>query len=244
MTTVAGVDLAWMSSRNPTALAWGTVAGKTLEIAGVAENIYGVDAVVGQLARLPALSGIAIDAPLIIPNATGQRACERAIGSAYSSRKAACHTSNLKLYPHSDSVALALRLQQLGFSHLGCQAGRWQLECYPHPALIEIFGLPERHQYKKGRVQDRRRGQVRLAQMIRRLAGSPVLRLTIPDVLSAYFDAGRIPLLRGQALKHNEDVLDAILCAYIAGLFHIGVDEKVFGDASMGYIYVPQQPCL
>ena len=44
---------------------------------------------------------VAIDAPLIILNETGQRACETAVGKRYGNRHASCHTSNMTLYPDS-----------------------------------------------------------------------------------------------------------------------------------------------
>ncbi len=41
---------------------------------------------------------VAIDAPSIILNETGQRACETAVGKRYGNRHASCHTSNMTLY--------------------------------------------------------------------------------------------------------------------------------------------------
>ena len=59
---------------------------------------------------------VAVDAPLVISNMTGQRTCETAVGRRYGSRDASCHTSNLTLYPNAASVRLAIELQQDGFS--------------------------------------------------------------------------------------------------------------------------------
>ena len=72
------------------------------------------------------------------------------------------------------------------------------------------------------------------------LRSSPVLALQVPEQFGAHFSEARISELRGGALKHNEDALDAIVCLYIAGLYQAGYDRKVFGTASEGYIYVPR----
>lgn len=236
---LAGIDLAWRSSKNPTALAIGTLKDSELKLTGIAKDLFGIAPIVTYLSSLSDLSGIAVDGPLIIGNLSGQRKCESLIGRKYGSKHASCHTSNLTLFPKADSVQLSQILASQGFQHLGLASGRWQIECYPHPALIELFNLKERHPYKKGSVSAKRRGQCELAELLLSLTESPLLRLTIPDVLSQTLRHSHIDSLRGAALKQNEDILDAIVCLYVAGLYAIGTSDYVFGDASEGYIYVP-----
>ena len=115
----------------------------------------------------------------------------------------------------------------------------FQIEVYPHPAIIEIFGLSERHQYKKGRVDERRDGQVKLSNMIKELAHSPVLPLHLSESLNIALDEIGIKSLRGRGLKQNEDALDSIICVYIAGLYHKGF-TRTFGSVDDGYIVVPK----
>lgn len=237
---LAGIDLAWQSNKNPTALAIGSLKDRELKLTAIAKDLFGIDPIVTYLNNLPDLSGIAIDGPLIIRNSSGQRKCETLIGQEYGSRHASCHTSNLTLFPKADSVQLSRTLALQGFQHLGSASGRWQLECYPHPALIELFNLKVRHQYKKGPVNAKRRGQCELAMFLLSLAESPVLRLSVPEMLSQPLRDSHIDGLSGAALKQNEDILDAMLCLYVAGMYAIGTNEKVFGDAVDGYIYVPR----
>lgn len=241
---LAGIDLAWHSSKNPTALAVGSLRDRVLTLESIAGDLFGVDAIATYLSELPDLSGIAIDAPLIIRNTTGQRACETLIGKEYGSRHAACHTSNLTLFPNADGVMLSQLLVSSGFQNVGEVAGKWQIECYPHPALIEIFNLAVRLPYKKGRVSDKKRGQCQLAEMLLGLSQSSVLRLMIPDVLSQSLRHSHIESLGGVALKRNEDMLDAIVCFYVAGLYAIGIRDQFFGDAEEGYVYVPRVRCI
>ena len=242
---VIGIDLAWQSAKNTSAAAVGNLDGNTLIIHGLTEDLDSTGAIIDFISAHPDVEGIAIDAPLIINNVTGQRSCEKELSRVYGARKASCHTSNLTLYPDPPSVELANALLGGGFEHLGQpDHARWQIECYPHPAIIEIFGLQERHQYKKGTAAQKREGQVRLARLIKRLADSPVLKLAIDNRLSSCLDESAIQSKRGAALKKNEDALDAIICAYIAGLYALGVSGSVYGSAKDGYIYVPKTQCL
>jgi predicted RNase H-like nuclease len=80
--------------------------------------------------------------------------------------------------------------------------------------------------------------------MLVELQESPVLPLRVPKELTAPFGPDHILGLKGNALKGNEDVLDAVVCLYIAGLYAIGVSEEVFGDEDNGYIYVPRRKCI
>jgi len=239
---LAGVDLAWQSEKNPSAIATGKIENNVLTVDKIEPAVYGIDSVLGLLKEIDGLMGISIDAPLIINNTSGQRKCETEIGRTYGSRGASCHTSNTKLYPDAKSVFLSTEMLAAGFNHL--QGERWQIECYPHPAIIEIFGLNERLKYKKGKVADKRAGQKILASLLRKLSRSNVLRLTISDDLDRILDESNIDSLRGQALKSNEDALDSVVCLYIAGLYATEHGGKVFGDSSSGYVWVPQGMCI
>lgn len=238
---LAGVDLAWHSEKNPSAIAFGVLSKDVLILSAVDPTVYGIAKVFDKLNGFNKLQGISIDAPLIINNETGQRRCEKEIGQVYGSRGASCHTSNTKLYPNAMSVNLSKRLLEKGFNHLSGE--RWQMECYPHPSIIEIFGLSERLKYKRGPVLERKSGQKTLAALLRSLSNSRVLKLRIPNNLKM-FDDDHIEFLRGQALKSNEDALDSVLCLYIAGLYAVSFSGRVFGDTKSGYIWVPNGVCI
>lgn len=234
---LAGIDLAWACTKNPTAIAVGAYDGGALQVNHVHASVQTVDGIVNRLLDSDGLTGVAIDASLIIPNVTGQRVCERELSAHYGKRGASCHASNLTLYPAAASVALSMKLEEHGFNHLG--TGKWQIECYPHPAIIEIFGLSERLKYKKGRVTEKKAGQKQLASFISGLSTSSILPLRPGSAVQEFIDPAHIDALRGKALKSNEDMLDAIICLYVAGLYAIGARHRVFGDTSEGYIWVP-----
>ena len=234
---LAGIDLAWACTKNPTAIAVGTYDGGILHVTHVNASVLTVDDIVDRLLDINGLTGVAVDASLIIPNVTGQRVCERELSAHYGKMGASCHASNLTLYPDAASVALSRKLEEHGFKHLDTE--KWQIECYPHPAIIEMFGLPERLKYKKGRVAEKKAGQKQLASLILGLSNSPILPLRLDSDVREIIDPVHIDALRGKALKSNEDMLDAIVCLYVAGLYAIGAKHRVFGDATEGYIWVP-----
>ncbi|WP_230090672.1 DUF429 domain-containing protein [Pseudoalteromonas rubra] len=196
-----GLDLAWHSEKNPSAAAIGQLERGVLSLEALESTLFGITDVMAFIANEPSLTGIAIDAPLIIENQTGQRECEKQLSRDYGSRKASCHTSNTTLYPAASSVVLSMALQELGFGHLA--DSQWQIECYPHPAMIECFELPERLLYKKGDVTTRKAGQIALASLIAQLASSKVLALQIPERFSYILTEAHIDSLSGQALKSN-----------------------------------------
>ncbi|MCG8427711.1 MAG: DUF429 domain-containing protein [Chromatiales bacterium] len=239
---LAGVDLAWQSNKNPTALAWGVLHDGQLHVEQVRESIVGLPAIHKALTSIEGLVGIAIDASLIIPNQRGFRNCEREIASVYGSRGAGCHPTNLSLYPDADSVRLSRMLVESGFDHL--QGKFWQIECYPHPALIEVFGLEQRLKYKRGSVAEKRAGQQRLAELLRQLTKSSVLALKLTTSVAHIIDQERIAGLRGEVIKQNENALDALVCLYIAGLYAIGRRGRLFGDKEAGYIWIPSGHCI
>ncbi|MBE1275010.1 DUF429 domain-containing protein [Enterovibrio baiacu] len=238
-----GIDLAWQGEKNTSALCFGTLHHQRLTVDTLIPAVLGINNIKTLIAQHPTTKGIAIDAPLIIPNKTGQRECEKALSKVYGARKASCHTSNQTLYPDALSVALSQHLYQSGYEHLGRDC--WQIECYPHPAIIESFGLSERLLYKKGTVADKKTGQVHFADKLKALAHSSVLALDVPPAYAHVLNRDEIQQLKGQALKQNEDALDAIMCLYIAGLYASNPSMGVqYGNRESGYIWVPTTLCI
>ena len=239
---IAGVDLAWKSQTNGSGIAVGNVTGNQLTLEQLHCDIVGLQSVRQILENTGDLHGVAIDAPLIIANSTGARTCEQALDTVYRPRWAGCYPSNLSLYPDASSVALAHWLEGWGLEHLGsAQSTKWQIECYPHPAIIELFGLARRLKYKKGSLNERQSGQIALARHIRTLEDSNELKLSIPGEFELFLDDGHILSLKGNRLKANEDALDSIICLYVAGLYATGQEMTIFGDNTTGYIVVPKQ---
>ena len=242
---IIGIDLAWQSETNTTALAVGDLSDERFRISSIYDSLTSLESIIEMIKSEKNVQGLSIDAPLIINNATSQRSCERELGKEYGSRYASCHTSNTTRYPNASSTILSDHLSKESFKHLGNpKIGQWQIECYPHPALIEIFDLPERLQYKKGTVAKKKQGQINLANLLKSLEYSNILKLTIDNTNKIYLDEDHIRRQAGIGLKQNEDALDSIICAYAGALYASMIPHKTFGNIDTGYIYVPQQKCI
>jgi predicted RNase H-like nuclease len=244
-TTFIGVDLAWKSEGNHSGIvvARGDARGATMEAYSV--GVSSLEAVQEYiLSHSSPHIVVAIDAPLIIANETGQRPCERLVSQLFGGRHAGAHTSNLGLYPNAGSARLAQVLQEAGFSHNVCPAsdyqreGRWMFEVYPHPAQVNLFNLERIIKYKRGRVGKRRSEFRRLQHFLKDLsrADPPFKARADEGLLNT-----NVEQLHGRALKRYEDVLDAYFCAYLA-LFYWrwgGQKNEMIGDMDTGYIVVP-----
>jgi predicted RNase H-like nuclease len=237
-----GIDLAWRGGKNTSAVTIAKLEDNELHVVKVIPSIAKWTDVLRLLNELDDVRGIAIDAPLIVKNTSGQRSCERELNKEYSGRHAGAYPANLSLFPDADAGKLSEELTKLGYVHCN-RGGKFQIEVYPHPAIIEIFDLSARHQYKKGRVEERRDGQVKLSKMIKDLAHSSVLPMHLSKSLNITLDEIGIKSLRGRGLKQNEDAMDSIICAYIAGLYYKGL-TRTFGNEDDGYIVVPTIACI
>jgi predicted RNase H-like nuclease len=239
---VAGIDLAWISEKNGSGIAIGVISENQITLQELHCGIIGLDDVKNILKSCSHLQGVAVDAPLIIENPDGARPCEHALSRVYGSRWAGCYPSSKSRYPDASSVKFSNWLEQRRLAHLGSGNNTgWQIECYPHPAILELFELSRRLKYKKGSLEEKRAGQIKLARYIMTLESSPQLSLAIPDTFDTFLDSHHISSLSGIGLKNNEDALDALICLYIAGLYAAGIEMTVFGDIETGYIVVPNK---
>jgi predicted RNase H-like nuclease len=189
---------------------------------------------------------VAIDAPIVIVNERGQRSCEQAISKRFSSRHAGAYSTSLRLYPDAGSVQIARALEQKGFVQVAepgqakHRPGCWFFEVYPHPAQVVLFNLARIIKYKKGRVANRRIELARLRDYLLNVLSTAAPPLT-PGERGAELLRRDIDALKGQSLKHHEDLLDSYFCVYLAlFLWHWGAEgNEVLGDLETGYIIVP-----
>lgn len=188
----------------------------------------------------------AADMPMSRKKITGRRTSDNAVSSAYGARKCGTH-SPTPARPGLVSEALRRSFEDAGYL-LQTQkiAGHGLIEVYPHPALVELSGAPERHPYKAekiGKYWKARPQPERRARLIEEWA-------RIISLLDAEIDGVRaqLPLPENDAamwkLKAFEDMLDAVICAWTAVC---ALEGKVrpFGDeASAIWIPAPSAPGL
>jgi predicted RNase H-like nuclease len=183
---------------------------------------------------------IAVDAPTLIPNATGMRFPDKLTHQHFRHYHAGCYPANLGRPFAQRTVEFGLSLESRGFTHAPTLTpqtpGRYQIEVYPHPAIVHLFGLTRILKYKKGKLSDRRLELIKLRQYILNDLPhrEPTLNLSsLPEIPTT-----------GTALKAIEDQLDSLICAYIAAhWWYWGSDRNwVLGDTTTGYIVVPAPP--
>ncbi|WP_017652674.1 DUF429 domain-containing protein [Fortiea contorta] len=236
-----GIDLGWKSQ--PSGLCYLQLIDAKLQLIAldrqeaIADIFTWIDACVqpGE----PAL--VAVDAPTLIPNATGNRLPDKLTHKYFGKYHAGCYPANLGLAFAERTVNFGLELESRGFAHAPTIApqklGRYQIEVFPHPAIVNLFNLERILKYKKGRLGDRRQELIKLYNLIVDVLPHLDLPLCCGDVLT-----GEIPTT-GAALKATEDQLDSLICAYVAAHWWYWGEQRnlVLGDRTTGYIVIPQR---
>ena len=190
---------------------------------------------------------VAVDAPLVVTNLLGQRACEQQVGQRYGRWQVSANTTNLNS-PRQAEVALLARLESEGFAYSDGwrgppMAGRHVFECYPYTALVGVEELGydiERPRYKR-KPKGLRAAAWRplraaacdelLGRIDRLAAVDPPLDLATHRITATLL-AEPSPIDE-RAYKHREDLVDAAVCAWTALMWHRhGFDRcQVLGEA-------------
>jgi predicted RNase H-like nuclease/ppGpp synthetase/RelA/SpoT-type nucleotidyltranferase len=245
-----GIDLAW-GERSPTGVAVLDDAGRLVHVSQVTDD----DDVVAALA--PYVEGeclVAIDAPLIVRNATGNRPAEALLNADFARFDAGAHPSNtgkpeLRQQPRGARIAARLGLD------MNPRSGRARraIEVYPHPATVALFRLGRTLKYKNksGRDLERLRAELTLLlDLLESLAtADPPLVLdgaSADPAGSRAWSGLRSEVERAgrkSELRVVEDQVDAVVCAYV-GLFASRRPDRTttYGDFETGYIVTPTLP--
>ena len=241
-----GIDLGWKSGASGLCcLGWINGQLQILDInhKKAIEDILGwVD---DWVSEEPAI--IAVDAPTLIPNATGTRLPDKLTHKHFGKYHAGCYPANLSLPFAQRTVSFGLELEARGFAHAPIiepqRLGRYQIEVFPHPAIVHLFDLNRILKYKKGRLLERQLELEKLRNLIieNLPARQPSLNLSsLAEYLNNLFFA-EIPRT-GAALKAVEDQLDSLICAYVGAHWWYWGKERnlVLGEQVTGYIVVPK----
>ncbi len=234
MTTFIGVDLGWYGK--PSGLASIEGDGSELHLRSLA-RLEAVDEIFDWILAQAGSGGamVAVDARLVIRNQTGIRPAERDLNHDFRRFHAGCHAANLGRPFAANVTSFSRHLEALGFRHGASiaprQEGRFQIEVHPHAASVSLFGLDRIVKYKRGRREEKARELRRLRRlMLTRLpAIDPGLSLRLPAVP------------RTGSTKPVEDMIDAVLCAYIGAhwWFWAAQKNRLYGNQRTGYIVVP-----
>lgn len=238
-----GIDLGWKSQ--PSGLCCLELVDLNLNLLDLdrLETISDVFFWLDNCVHIQDSAIMAVDAPTIIPNLTGSRLPDKLTHKYFGRYHAGCYPANLGLAFADRTVGFGLELENRGFSHAPeitpKKLGRYQIEVFPHPAIVELFNLPLILKYKKGRILERRLELIKLHRYIVDVLPTfkPALNLNFHPALFA-----EIPTT-GKALKALEDKLDSIICAYVGAYWWFWGRERniVLGDRANGYIVIPKR---
>jgi predicted RNase H-like nuclease len=232
-----GLDLAW-GERNRTGLAVLDRTGTLRDMRSVGTD----DEIEKALTPYDDVL-VGVDAPLIVRNDTGTRACERELNADFARFQAGCHPSNRRLPWFADggrAWRLATRLDLA--TDQGSAARRRVIEVYPHPATVVLFGLDRTLKYKRRNrdLSSRRRA---FTDLIIGLEG--LERAEPPLAVRGNADWWHTRNQAEHARRHVdldrlEDAVDAVTCAYVA-LFATRRPDRTttYGDATDGSITTP-----
>lgn len=245
----AGIDLAWSATgAGRTGLAAVDDAGALVSSATVRSD----DEIAAWLDALPGRVVVAgVDAPLVVPNESGQRAAETAIARAFGAFKVGAHTSNRGRPgmnpPRAETLARRFGWQ-VAPTHRGSPDFPACIEVYPHPAMVALFGLTARLTYKgKFPVEVRREA---FADLLGHLEGIDELCLTDGPGHAdwARLRSGVSAAATQAAFDAVEDEIDAVLCAHLAWRWHHHPETlQVYPSLREwedGYIVAPPAPLV
>lgn len=243
-----GIDIAW-SDNNPTGIAviegdresGALISVEIVETDG--EIVDFVEEIVGEDNAL-----ITVDAPLTVPNETGRRPAEDAVGKLFSKYDAGAHPANRKILSQwTGSIRgedIVEKFEEKDFDHnpyvSRFEGSRKVMEVYPHPSMVALFDMDSILKYKNkpGRDYEFLYNEFRKYQQHIKDLRNTEPSLKTPDLVRKEVE-GKI----GQELKAYEDKLDAVFCAYIGYFYWARPDKcEVLGSEEEGYIMTPLKP--
>ena len=238
-----GVDLAW-GQEKPTGLAVLDDDGHLIHVSAQHRD----EAIESALA--PYVEGdclVAVDAPLVVRNATGNRPCEAALNRDFARFDAGAHPSNtgrpeLAGVPRGARLAATLDLD----IDPGSSSRRRAIEVYPHPATVALFRLGRTLKYKQRANRPLHQLRSELLRLIGLVEG---LRDATPALHVEGHQAWKALVVqvesatRKSELRKAEDQVDAVVCAYVAMFAERRPDlTTTYGDIGSGYIVTPTLP--
>ncbi|MEB3219859.1 MAG: DUF429 domain-containing protein [Nostocales cyanobacterium 94392] len=242
-----GIDLGWKSQ--PSGLCYLELIDGRLEL----QDLDRIDAIadilvwVDNCVKADENAIIAVDAPTLIPNLTGSRLPDKLTHKHFGKYHAGCYPANLGLAFAQRTVNFGLELQSRGYLHAPTiqpqKLGRYQIEVFPHPAIVNLFGLQRILKYKKGKISDRHLELTKLYHYITNIL--PILEPGLNLEHNSHFLNFEflISTCTGAILKATEDKLDSIICAYVAAYWWYWGEQRnlVLGDENTGYIVIPNR---
>lgn len=181
---------------------------------------------------------IVVNAPVIVENRSGARACDRALLEHFSRFRIDEYANNTVSASHPRTMGRAL--MRMGFDPNPAVEGDRIVETHTQAAQVLLFGVDRPIRLKSGPIGSRKEAVQRFRELIaeRLYAGTPVLHRSgeLEQLMGAH-----LPDLNGTRLGELEERLEALLSGYVAAyLGQCGPEACAFlGSIEQGYILLP-----
>ena len=139
-----GIDLAW-GERKPTGLAVLDADGALVHLSAATDDASIVE-VLAPYVRGRCL--VALDAPLVVTNPTGNRPCEAELNRDFRRFEAGAHPANTGKPEFAGRPRGARLAEALGVALAPSRSRRRAIEVYPHAATVALFRLGRTLKYK------------------------------------------------------------------------------------------------
>lgn len=266
MTTVLGIDAAWTATQpSGVALVSSMGCGWRLIFAGPSyihllthadEGLISTSRPSGSVAEPTALLAasakiagapvdlVAVDMPLSREPIAARRVSDNLVSAAYGARHCSTHTPSA-IRPGRISDDLRRGFEHCGYGLLTRKISEpGLLEVYPHPALVELMRADKRLPYKQAKTRNYWPTEAPINRR-RRLFDSWRMIVTSLDLeIKGVSAALQLPPLEALSwqLKAFEDMLDAVICAWVGICVYEGC-ALPFGDDTSA-IWIPHPELL
>lgn len=150
-----GIDLAW-GEKNPSGFSVATPSKNKLKILD-AKLLYSIDEITKEISKyLDSNIFIGIDAPLVVPNESGNREIEKEFNKDFAKYKISMLPANKKLLskysPEIRSIKLYEKLSELGFKR-DYKAQKTVFEVYTHSTIAMLWNEHKILPYKRKKAE-------------------------------------------------------------------------------------------
>ncbi len=234
-----GLDLAWAPRNSSGGAVMEPVEDGVVRLVS-SSHLRSHEDVLGWIARNRGRQGalMAVNAPIIVENSSGRRACDDQLNQHFSRYQIDDHHVNIVSAGHPRTMGRAM--MRMGFDPDPQADGDRVFETFTQPAQVLMFDLERPVRLKHGPIGARKDAVARYRELIvtrmpdawPALKSSPALRSLLERDLGG---------LNGTRLGELEDKLEALLCAYISAFLDMrGPEACAFlGDLYEGYILLP-----
>ncbi len=234
-----GLDLAWAPRNSSGGAVMEQQDDGSLRLVSTS-HLRTHEDVLGWIARNRGRHGaiMAVNAPIIVENSGGRRACDEQLNAHFARNQIDDHQVNIVSAGHPRTMGRAM--MRMGFDPDPQAEGDRVIETFTQPAQVLLFDLERPIRLKHGPIGARKDAVARYRELLTLylpeahppLASSPALRGLLERDLGG---------LNGTRLGELEDKIEATLCAYIAAYLDIrGPEDCAFlGDLYEGYVLLP-----